>query len=94
MDKVKDKVKYFINPPLIQISARMSVFEACKRMEKHNIGAILVNEGKNFVGIFTEADLLRKVVAKNESPGSTPVIKVMTKGLHYVDSEASMVGAF
>jgi signal-transduction protein with cAMP-binding, CBS, and nucleotidyltransferase domain len=94
MDKTKDKVNDFINLPLIQINARMSVFEACKRMKKHTVGSILVTEGKDFVGIFTETDLLRKVVAQNESPGSTSVAKVMTRKLFHIDAEASMVSAF
>jgi len=93
-EKVKDKVKHFINPPAIHISARVSVFEACKRMQKHKVGSILVSEGKHFIGIFTEADLLTKVVAKNEYPDSTPVALVMTKELLYIDSESTMVMAF
>ncbi len=93
-DEVRDKVKHFVNPPLIQISAKVSVLEACKRMDKQNVGSILVSEGKHFVGIFTEVDLLKKVVAKNDFPGSVPVSTVMSKELHYIDSEASMVVAF
>lgn len=93
-DKVKDKVKDYINPPAIHISAKMSVLEACKRMDKHKVGSILISEGKHFVGIFTEADLLTKVVAHNEWPDSTPVVKVMTKELVYIDSDSSMVAAF
>ncbi|MBT3921416.1 MAG: CBS domain-containing protein [Nitrospina sp.] len=93
-EEVKDKVKHFITPPLIQISATLSVFEACKRMKKQKVGSILVTEGKHFVGIFTESDLLKKVVAQNEFPGSTTIFKVMTKELVYIDSESSMVAAF
>lgn len=94
MNKIKDKVKDFITPPAIHISAKLSVFEACTRMKKHKVGYILVSEGKGFVGIFTEADLLTKVVAQNEWPDSTPIVKVMTKELFYIDSESSMVAAF
>ena len=89
-----DKVKDFLNPPPIYVRAGMSVFDAVKRMKKHEVGAILVLDGKNYVGIFTEADLLKKVVAQNELPGSTLVSKVMTRDLLYIDSESSMVAAF
>ncbi|MBC8283361.1 MAG: CBS domain-containing protein [Nitrospinae bacterium] len=89
-----DKVKDFIKPPVIQISSKMTVFEACKRMKKYGVCAILVTEGKNYVGIFTETDLLKKVVACNDFPGSTIVSKVMTKNLLSIDSEESMVAAF
>jgi signal-transduction protein with cAMP-binding, CBS, and nucleotidyltransferase domain len=89
-----DKVKDFLNPPPIYVRAGMSVFDAVKRMKKHEVGAILVIDGKDYIGIFTEADLLKKVVAQNESPGSTLVSKVMTRDLLYIDSESSMVAAF
>ena len=89
-----DKVKDFLNPPPIYVRASMSVFDAVKRMKKHEVGAILVIDGKDYIGIFTEADLLKKVVAQNESPGSTLVSKVMTRALLYIDSESSMVAAF
>jgi signal-transduction protein with cAMP-binding, CBS, and nucleotidyltransferase domain len=89
-----DKVKDFIKPPVIQISSKMTVFEACKRMKKYGVGAILVAEGKNYVGIFTETDLLKKVVACNDFPGRTLVSKVMTKNILSIDSEESMVAAF
>jgi len=93
-DKAKDKVKHFINPPAIHISDKMTVLEACKRMKKHKVGSILVTEGSNFVGIFTETDLLNKVVAENGAPDDTPVFNVMTKKLVYIDYEASMIAAF
>ena len=96
MDTIKDedKVKDFIKPPVIQISAKMTVLEACKRMKKYEVGAILVTEGKKYVGIFTETDLLKKVVARNDFPGSTLVFTVMTKTLLHIESEESMVAAF
>jgi CBS domain-containing protein len=58
------------------------------------VGSFLISEGIHFVGIFTEADLLTRVVAQNEWPDSTPVAKVMTKELLYIDSDSSMVVAF
>ncbi|MBC8288594.1 MAG: CBS domain-containing protein [Nitrospinae bacterium] len=94
MNKIKEKVKDFITLPAIHIGAKLSVFDACARMKKHKVGYILVSEGRDFVGIFTEADLLTKVVAQNELPDSTPIVKVMTKELLYIDSESSMVAAF
>ena len=89
-----DKVKNRLNPPPIYVRAGMSIFEAVKRMKKHEVSAILVIEGKNYVGVFTEADLLIKVVAQNESPSNTLVAKVITKDLLYIDSESSMATAF
>ncbi|MEK9628007.1 MAG: CBS domain-containing protein [Nitrospinota bacterium] len=89
-----DKVKDFLKSPVIHISSKMTVYEACKRMKKYEVGSILVTEGKHYVGIFTETDLLKKVVAENDFAASTLVSKVMTKDMFYIDIEESMVRAF
>ena len=46
-------------------------------MRKHRVGCLLVCDGKAVVGIFTERDLLRRVVAAGMS-WATPVGDVMT----------------
>jgi CBS domain-containing protein len=63
----------FSVPPLI------SVVAAAKEMERHRIGAILVIERDQIVGIFTERDLLSRVVAAGLDPEATLIEKVMTR---------------
>ncbi len=46
-------------------------------MVEANIGALLVTEGEGIVGIFTERDLLRRILATNQ-PLSTPLASCMT----------------
>lgn len=89
-----DKVKDFLKPDIIEISSSSSVFEACKRMKEYGVGSILITERKAYVGIFTETDLLKKVVAQNSFAANTVVSKVMTSEIIYIDCEASMVSAF
>jgi CBS domain-containing protein len=48
-------------------------------MNEHGIGAVVVVDGKNVVGIFTERDVLRRVVAAGRDPGATTVRDVMTQ---------------
>jgi CBS domain-containing protein len=47
-------------------------------MNEHRIGALVVTEGEHVVGIFTERDILNRVVAQERSPGETRVRDVMT----------------
>lgn len=89
-----DQVKDFLKPDIIEISSKSSVYEACKRMKEYNVGSILITERRAYVGIFTETDLLKKVVAENDFAASTVVSKVMTREIFYIDSGASMVAAF
>lgn len=51
---------------------------ACRKMDEGCCGSVLVCEGERLVGIFTERDLVRRVIAKGMDPKSTPVRAVMT----------------
>ena len=55
-----------------------SVLDAAQEMNRRRIGAVVVRDGDRVVGIFTERDILNRVVAAGLSPASTPVGTVMT----------------
>jgi CBS domain-containing protein len=55
-----------------------TVLEAAKLMNKRHIGSVLVVLDEALVGIFTERDVMRRVVAKGLDPKSTPLDEVMT----------------
>jgi CBS domain-containing protein len=56
-----------------------TVAVAAKRMSDHLLGALLVVEGKKLVGIFSERDLLVRVVAAGKDPAATLVGEVATR---------------
>jgi CBS domain-containing protein len=58
-----------------------SVLDAAVLMNEHKIGALVVLEGGHLVGIFTERDVLRRVVGEARNPAATPVADVMTTEL-------------
>ena len=60
------------------ISADASVLEAALVMNEHKIGALVVSEGGHVHGMFTERDMLRRVVALRKDPAHTRVGDVMT----------------
>jgi CBS domain-containing protein len=47
-------------------------------MNEYKIGGLVVTQDARIVGMFTERDVLRKVVAEQRPPASTPVRDVMT----------------
>lgn len=55
-----------------------SVFEALKIMEQFDVGALLVMDDDNLVGIISERDYARKVVLLGKASSDTPVKEVMT----------------
>ncbi len=67
----------------IQTSA--TVFEAARMMVSHNIGAMPVLDGDRLVGVFSERDLLKRVVAKGLDPAATRIADVMTTELVTVE---------
>jgi len=58
-----------------------SVSEAVKKLDGHNIGALPVVRGERVVGIFSERDVVRRVVLPELDPSSTNVGDVMTKDI-------------
>jgi len=63
---------------VVKISAQESVAEAARLMQRHRIGALLVVHEERLSGIFTERDMVFKVVAQDLDPQSTAVARVMT----------------
>lgn len=55
-----------------------TVLEAARRMNEHRIGALVVVREDRVVGIFTERDVLNRVVAAQRDPATTRVQEVMS----------------
>jgi CBS domain-containing protein len=60
------------------IAPSATVFEAVRQMNEHQIGALVVMRDERVVGMFTERDVLRRVMAENRSPRQVIVGEVMT----------------
>jgi CBS domain-containing protein len=80
---VKDRKIYFIE-------ADRSVLEAARFMMEHNIGALPVLRNGELVGMFSERDVMTRVVAGGRSPGTTKVAEVMTSNPRAVAPEESV----
>lgn len=63
---------------IISIKPDASVLDAIRLMAEKNIGAVLVMNGGQLLGILSERDYARKVVVKGRASDSTPVSDIMT----------------
>ena len=64
--------------PIITVDEEASVTEASKMMVDENRGSVVVTRKGEPIGILTERDVMKKVVAKSVDPTSTKVKQVMT----------------
>ncbi len=63
----------------VTVKAGQTVFEVCKTLDDAGIGATpVMNDSGELAGIFTERDLLRKVVSKGLDPNIVAIDQVMT----------------
>lgn len=72
------------------VSPDDSVYYALKNMADKNIGALLVLEGDELVGIISERDYARKVMLKGKSSMDTPVRDIMTPRVLYIRTNQSI----
>jgi CBS domain-containing protein len=63
------------------ISPNAKIYEALEMMAKKGVGALLVMEEENVVGIISERDYARKVILEGKSSKETPVSDIMTSKL-------------
>ncbi len=82
-DLVKDRRVY-------SIDADQSVLEAARFMMEHNIGALPVLRNGELVGIFSERDIMNRVVAAGRMPGTTRISEVMTANPRAVGSDETV----
>ena len=82
-DLVKDRKVY-------SIDAGRTVLEAARFMMEHSIGALPVLRNGELAGIFSERDIMNRVVAAGRTPGHTAVAEVMTPSPRSVSLDESI----
>ncbi len=76
--------------PINSVHPDTSVTDSIRQMNSQNIGALLVMEDDNLIGIFTERDALTKVLTAGIDPTDTKVSEVMTKDPYCVDPSTTV----
>lgn len=70
---------------LVVIEPELKVRAAAQRMSEKNIGAVAVVDAGKLAGVFSERDIMARVVAKGLDPDDTPVAMVMSKEIVVAD---------
>lgn len=75
---------------LVFLAASDSVLDAAQRMRRHGVGGVAVTIDFDVVGIFTEQDMMRRVVAERRDPRTTTLGDVMTHPVLTVSPDLSL----
>jgi signal-transduction protein with cAMP-binding, CBS, and nucleotidyltransferase domain len=75
---------------LLHVESTVCIDAVARLMAERNVAAVLIIDDGQLCGIFTERDLLRRVVAENRVPADTPVSEVMSASV--VSLEAHHLG--
>jgi len=81
---IKDVIK---GQTVLTLPSTQSVREASRRMKEHKVGAVMVVDDGQLVGIFTERDALFRVLAEGLNPDSTELAAVMTSRPHTITAD-------
>src|SRR5664279_2194688 len=81
-DLISNRTIHYVQPS-------QTVFEAASYMVDRNVGAVPVLEDTQLVGIFSERDIMRRVVTEGRDPLTTRIADVMSTDLRPVTPSAS-----
>src|SRR6185437_12880148 len=81
-DLISNRTIHYVQP-------RQTVLQAASYMVERNVGAVPVLDDAKLVGIFSERDIMRRVVTEGRDPQSTRISDVMTTDLRTLDPSAS-----
>ncbi len=77
------------NRETVRVDASASVLSATRAMADHQIGAVPIVDADRLVGVFTERDVMARVVAAGLDAAVTPVADVMSTRLVVADVNES-----
>ena len=72
---------------LLKINPDSTVYDALKLMAENDVGALVVIDRNELIGIFSERDYARKVILHGKSSRDTHVKEIMTTKVMYVGPE-------
>jgi len=72
-------LREFCKRPVVTISPRDTILEACRLLEARNIGCLVAQENGKVSGILTDRDIALKVTGERKDPQLTKVGEIMTQ---------------
>lgn len=85
------QVKQAMTKKVLVTAPDITIREVARIMAEHRVGCLIVlDNNKKIVGIITELDIIRKVVAGDKDPSTTTVEEVMSKEVYTVQADQTL----
>jgi signal-transduction protein with cAMP-binding, CBS, and nucleotidyltransferase domain len=78
---------------IVKVDRDVSVKTAAEMMRDNGIGSIFITSGEEIIGILTDTDLVRRVVAAGADPLSTTVEKIMSAPIASIEGNRTLLDA-
>lgn len=83
-------VKDVMNPKVVVAKPEATAKEAAKVMVEAHIGSLVILDQSNIVGIVTESDMIRKIIAEGNDATQVRLDQMMTKDVTTVDADSEL----
>lgn len=87
------KVRDIMGKNVITINQDASCLDAANVLKEKDISFLVVLKAKDPVGIITERDLVRKIVAQDKKSSDIPIAKIMSKKFRWVEPSTEIEDA-
>ena len=88
-----EKIGAYMSSPVLSTNPDARAYDAAHDMFKHNVGALMVKDNGDYVGIFTKTDWMHKVLKWEGDPMAIKVSSVMTASIITVEKDEPLAKA-
>ncbi|MDA0819919.1 MAG: CBS domain-containing protein [Proteobacteria bacterium] len=90
--KISDRKEFAQKPKPLTCSPTTTVLDAVKQMSANNYGSIIVvNDEQEVIGMMTERDIFRRLIAKELDPKVTKVEEIMTNSVKTAKADDELI---
>lgn len=84
---MKKILEIVANREVYFVRVGQTVQQVARYMGDRNVGAVVVLEGDRLVGVFSERDVIKRVLSQGRDPAHTPVEEVMTREVVFANAD-------
>jgi signal-transduction protein with cAMP-binding, CBS, and nucleotidyltransferase domain len=89
-----DEVRFYMTTEITSVDSRATATEAAQTMFDTRQGSVLIEKNGKYIGIVTEGDISKRVIAQIKKPIEVQVEAIMSQPLISIESNQLMATAF